>query len=157
MVTMFLHVLAHEVKNSVIQREFVRSGKIVSRYFNLVLLAVLQLHDELIKKPMPNCLGAMDETYIKVNVPVADRPTFRTRKEGNCHKCTSYPNTEGFLASYRGQRYHLQECRGTGNAVTKAKVYFNMKYSLIRNVIERAFGVLKGRCAILCGKPYYPL
>uniref|UniRef100_A0A9I9ECC3 Nuclease HARBI1 n=1 Tax=Cucumis melo TaxID=3656 RepID=A0A9I9ECC3_CUCME len=27
-----------------------------------------------------NCLGALDETYIKVNVPAGDRPTFRTRK-----------------------------------------------------------------------------
>ncbi|KAL4010345.1 hypothetical protein IC575_030196 [Cucumis melo] len=52
MVAMFLHVLAHDVKNRVIQREFVRS----------------------------NCLGALDGTYIKVNVPAGDRPTFRTRK-----------------------------------------------------------------------------
>ncbi|KAL4023491.1 hypothetical protein IC575_017249 [Cucumis melo] len=32
-----------------------------------------------------------------------------------------------------------------------------MKYSSPRNVIERAFGVLKGRWAILRGKSYYPL
>ncbi|KAL0546837.1 hypothetical protein IC582_016755 [Cucumis melo] len=32
-----------------------------------------------------------------------------------------------------------------------------MKYSSARNVIERAFGVLKGRWAILRGKSYYPL
>ncbi|KAA0065503.1 retrotransposon protein [Cucumis melo var. makuwa] len=52
-------------------------------------------HDELIKRPDPvtnncsdqrwkcfeNCLGALDRTYIKVNVPATDRPTFRTRKE----------------------------------------------------------------------------
>ncbi|KAA0042481.1 putative nuclease HARBI1 [Cucumis melo var. makuwa] len=73
MVAMFLHVLAHDVKNRVIQQEFVQSG---------------------------------------------------------------YPNAEGFLASYRGQRYHLQECRGVGNALTNAKVYFNMKHSSTRNVIE---------------------
>ena len=29
---------------------------------------------------MQNCLGALDETYIKVNVPATDRPTFRMRK-----------------------------------------------------------------------------
>ncbi|KAL4028003.1 hypothetical protein IC575_011193 [Cucumis melo] len=51
MVAMFLHVLAHDVKNRVIQREFMRSR-----------------------------LGALDGTYIKVNVPAGDRPTFRTRK-----------------------------------------------------------------------------
>uniref|UniRef100_A0A9I9EE99 Retrotransposon protein n=1 Tax=Cucumis melo TaxID=3656 RepID=A0A9I9EE99_CUCME len=94
MVAMFLHVLAHDVKNRVIQREFVRSGETVSLHFNLVLLAVVRLYEELIKRPVPvtnncndqrwkcfeNCLGALDGTYIKVNVPATDRPTFRTRK-----------------------------------------------------------------------------
>ncbi|KAL4032663.1 hypothetical protein IC575_005744 [Cucumis melo] len=80
MVAMFLHVLAHDVKNRVIQREFVRSGETVSRHFNIVLLVVLRLYEELIKRPVPNCLGALDGTYIKVNVPAGDRPTFRTRK-----------------------------------------------------------------------------
>ncbi|TYK09831.1 retrotransposon protein [Cucumis melo var. makuwa] len=94
MVAMFLHVLAHDVKNRVIQREFVRSGETVSRHFNIVFLVVLRLYEELIKRPVPvtsncndqrwkcfeNCLGALDETYIKVNVPAGDRPTFKTRK-----------------------------------------------------------------------------
>ncbi|KAA0038310.1 retrotransposon protein [Cucumis melo var. makuwa] len=58
MVAMFLHVLAHDVKNRVIQREFVRSGETVSGHFNLVLLAVVRLYEELIKRPVPvtnNC------------------------------------------------------------------------------------------------------
>ena len=53
MVAMFLHVLAHDVKNRIIQRDFVRLGETVSRHFNLVLLVVLRLHDELLKKPQP--------------------------------------------------------------------------------------------------------
>ena len=53
MVAMFLHILVHDVKNKVIQRDFVRSGETVSRHFNLVLLAMLRLHDELLKKPQP--------------------------------------------------------------------------------------------------------
>ncbi|TYK18962.1 retrotransposon protein [Cucumis melo var. makuwa] len=175
MVAMFLHILAHDVKNRVIQREFVRSGETVSRHFNI------------------NCLGALDGTYIKVNVPAGDRPTFRTRKgeiainvlgvcdtkedfvyvlagwegsaadsrilrdaisrenglqvpKGYYYLCDAgYPNAEGFLAPYRGQWYHLQEWRGAANAPTNAKEYFNMKHFSARNVIERAFGVLKGR------------
>ncbi|KAA0041773.1 retrotransposon protein [Cucumis melo var. makuwa] len=218
-VAMFLHVLAHDVKNRVIQQEFVRSGETVSRHFNIVLLAVLRLYEELIKRPVPvtsncndqrwkcfeNCLGALDGTYIKVNVPAGDRPTFRTRKgeiatnilgvcntkgdfvyvlagwegsavdsrilrdaisrenglqvpKGYYYLCdVGYPNTEGFLTPYRDQRYHLQEWRGAANAPTNAKEYFSMKHSSARNVIERAFGVLKGRWAILRGKSYYPL
>ncbi|KAA0047167.1 putative nuclease HARBI1 [Cucumis melo var. makuwa] len=101
MVAMFLHILAHDVKNRVIQREFVRS-----RYYYL------------------------------------------------CD--AGYPNAEGFLAPYRGQRYHLQEWCGAANAPTNPKEYFNMKHSS-RNVIEHAFGVLKGRWAIFHGKSYYPL
>ncbi|TYK00689.1 retrotransposon protein [Cucumis melo var. makuwa] len=68
-----------------------------------------------------------------------------------------YPNAEGFLALYRGQRYHLQEWRGAGNAPSNAKEYFNMKHSSASNVIEHAFSVLKGRWVILCGKSYYLL
>ncbi|KAL4035776.1 hypothetical protein IC575_004483 [Cucumis melo] len=96
-VAMFLHVLAHDVKNRVIQEEFVWFSETISRHFNLVLLAVVRLYEELIKRPVPmtnncndqcwkcfevdmNCLGALDGTYIKVNIPETDRPTFRTRK-----------------------------------------------------------------------------
>ncbi|TYK30717.1 retrotransposon protein [Cucumis melo var. makuwa] len=86
MVAMFLHVLAHDVKNRVIQREFVRSGEIVSRHFKLVLFTVVRLYHELMKRPVPITNNYNDKrwkcsrTYIKVNVPVADRLTFRTHK-----------------------------------------------------------------------------
>ncbi|KAL0560650.1 hypothetical protein IC582_001059 [Cucumis melo] len=53
MVAMFLHIVVHDVKNRMIQREFVRFCETVSRHFNLVLLVVLRLHDELLKKPQP--------------------------------------------------------------------------------------------------------
>ncbi|KAL4017936.1 hypothetical protein IC575_021513 [Cucumis melo] len=43
------------------------------------------------------------------------------------------------------------------NAPSTSKEFFNMKHSSARNVIERAFGVLKGRWAILRGKSYYPV
>ncbi|TYK30845.1 retrotransposon protein [Cucumis melo var. makuwa] len=160
MVAMFLHILAHDVKNCVIQREFMRSG-------------------------------ALDGTYIKVNVSASDRARYRTRKGevttnvlGVCdtkgdfvyvlagweglaahsrilRDALSRPNglkvPKGFLAPYRGQRYHLQEWRGPENAPSTSKEFFNMKHSSARNVIERAFGVLKDRWGILRGKSYYPV
>ncbi|KAL0540993.1 hypothetical protein IC582_021020 [Cucumis melo] len=61
MVAMFLHVLAHDMKNHVIQREFVRSGETVSRHFNLVLLAVVRLYEELIKRPVPGTNNCTDQ------------------------------------------------------------------------------------------------
>ncbi|KAL4023038.1 hypothetical protein IC575_016786 [Cucumis melo] len=205
MVAMFLHILAYDVKNRVIQREFMGSGETISHYFNMVLLAVIRLHGELLKKPQPNCLGALDGTYIKVNVPVSDRARYRTRKgevatnilgacdtkedffyvlagwEGSTAVSrilrdalsrpnglkvpkgyyylvdVGYQNAEGFLAPYRGQHYHLQEWRGAKNAPSTSKEFLNMKHLSARNVIERAFGVLKGRWAILRGKSYYPV
>lgn len=67
-----------------------------------------------------------------------------------------YTNGEGFLAPYRGQRYHLNDWRQGYQPRTPAE-FFNMKHSSARNVIERAFGLLKGRWAILRGKSYYPV
>ncbi|KAL4030161.1 hypothetical protein IC575_008397 [Cucumis melo] len=218
MVVMFLHILAHDVKNCVIQREFMRLGETISRHFHMVLL-VIRLHDELLKKPQPvandctdqrwrwfeNYLGALDGTYIKVNVLESDRARYKTRKgevatnvlgvcdtkgdfvyvlsgwEGSAADSrilrdaisrpnglkvpkgyyylvdAGYPNAEDFLAPYRGQRYHLQEWRGAENVPSNLKEFFNMKHSSARNVIERAFGVLKGRWAKLWGKSYYPV
>ncbi|CAN1158145.1 Protein ALP1-like [Linum perenne] len=58
-----------------------------------------------------------------------------------------YANCEGFLAPFRGQRYHLKEWGQ--NRPNTPEEYFNMKHSSARNVIERAFGLLKMRWAIL--------
>ena len=65
-----------------------------------------------------------------------------------------YPNGEGFLTPYRGQRYHLNDWELPPETPEE---FFNMKHSSCRNIIERAFGLLKGRWAILRGKSYYPV
>ncbi|KAL4361977.1 hypothetical protein GQ457_04G022180 [Hibiscus cannabinus] len=67
-----------------------------------------------------------------------------------------YTNGEGFLAPYRGQRYHLNDWR-QGHQPTTAQEYFNMKHSQARNCIERCFGILKARWTILRGKSFYPV
>ncbi|XP_038874980.1 uncharacterized protein LOC120067502 [Benincasa hispida] len=129
--------------------------------------------------------GALDGTYIKVNVSVVDQPRYRTRNgeiatnilvvcdqngefvfvlpgwegsaadsrvlrdaisqpyglrvpKGYYYLCDDrYPNTEGILVPYRGERYHLSDWHGAGNASTTAREFFNMKHSSARNVIER--------------------
>ncbi|KAK9078046.1 hypothetical protein SSX86_002103 [Deinandra increscens subsp. villosa] len=67
-----------------------------------------------------------------------------------------YTNGEGFLAPFRGQRYHLNTWLN-GQKPEKPEEYFNMKHSAARNVIERCFGVLKKRWAILRSPSFYPI
>ncbi|QHO29741.1 Retrotransposon protein [Arachis hypogaea] len=77
--------------------------------------------------------------------------------QGHYYLCDAgYMNCEGFLAPYRGQKYHLSEFN-PHNQPSTAQEFFNMKHSQARNVIERAFGVLKARWGILRGRSFYPI
>ncbi|KAL4194568.1 hypothetical protein AMTRI_Chr05g59970 [Amborella trichopoda] len=51
---MFMHILSHYLKNQKIGHEFGHSRKIVSRYFNQVLNAVIGLHVVFFKPPESN-------------------------------------------------------------------------------------------------------
>ncbi|KAL5741317.1 hypothetical protein ACOSP7_028049 [Xanthoceras sorbifolium] len=62
-VSIFLHVLAHHVKNRTIRNRFRRSGETISRYFNSVLCAVLQLHNDLLVSPTPVPENCTDERW----------------------------------------------------------------------------------------------
>ncbi|GJU64599.1 ALP1-like protein, partial [Tanacetum coccineum] len=66
-----------------------------------------------------------------------------------------YCNAPGFLAPFRGERYHLNEFHG--QQPQRAEEYFNMKHSKARNVIERCFGLLKGRWKILASPSFFPI
>ena len=59
-----------------------------------------------------------------------------------------YANGPGFLAPYRGTRYHLNEWTGN-NRPKNYKELFNLRNSIARNVVERGFGLLKKRWSIL--------
>ena len=63
----------------------------------------------------------------------------------NYYLCDAgYTNGEWFLASYRGQRYHLNDWSEHHQPITPQE-YFNIKHSQARNCIERYFGILKAR------------
>ncbi|PWA61551.1 protein ALP1 [Artemisia annua] len=93
-VALFLYVLAHHKKNRTISLLFLCSGETISRQFNNCLLAILKLHDILLKRPEPiieecedycwksfkGCLGALDGTLIRVTPPSDQKPRYRTRK-----------------------------------------------------------------------------
>lgn len=68
-----------------------------------------------------------------------------------------YTNGPGFLTPYRGVRYHLKEWENGRRAPQNKEEYFNMKHSKARNIIERTFGVLKQRWAILRSNSFFPV
>ncbi|CAN1313989.1 hypothetical protein LINPERPRIM_LOCUS29151 [Linum perenne] len=77
------------------------------------------------------------------------RPNGLKVPKGYYYLCDAgYSNSEGFLAPYRGQRYHLKEWGMTRNRPRTPEELFNMRHSQARNTIEIAFGVLKMRWAI---------
>nr|KAJ0193998.1 hypothetical protein LSAT_V11C800404790 [Lactuca sativa] len=65
-----------------------------------------------------------------------------------------YKNSEGFLAPYRGQRYHLNDWRA-GHQLTKPKELFNMRHSSASNVIQKCFDILTARWRIFRDNSYY--
>ena len=69
---------------------------------------------------------------------------------------SGYPNLKGFLAPYRGERYHRRDFQ-RGPGIRGKHELFNYMHSSVRNVIERSFGVLKARFHILQDIPNYPL
>ena len=52
-IAIFLHILAHHVKNRVIKHRFGWSGESVSRHFNNVLHSIIRLQSEFLKKLEP--------------------------------------------------------------------------------------------------------
>ncbi|KAI3470671.1 hypothetical protein Pfo_027334 [Paulownia fortunei] len=67
-----------------------------------------------------------------------------------------YTHSDGFLAPFRGQRYHLNDWSERHQSTTTEE-FFNMKHSSARNIIERLFGLLKSRWGILRSSSYYPI
>ncbi|KAL0292201.1 UNVERIFIED_CONTAM: hypothetical protein Sangu_3256100 [Sesamum angustifolium] len=124
-VAMFLSILAHHKKNRTVKYDFIRSGRTISKHFHRVLNAVLRL--------TPCCLPIL---------PLCHQTTIVRGGSG-------LSNGEGFLSPYRGVRYHLKEWESGNNTPQNHQEFFNMKHASARNVIERTFGLLKARWAIL--------
>ena len=77
---------------------------------------------------------------------------------GQYYLCDNgYANSEGFLTPYRGVRYHLQEWGPDSERPKNPREMFNMRHTSARNIIERAFAVLKMRWGILRSASYYPI
>ncbi|KAJ4791508.1 nuclease [Rhynchospora pubera] len=62
-----------------------------------------------------------------------------------------YPNTHQFLSPYRGITYHLAQFRQRRmeNRYENGQELFNHRHAQLRNVVEKTFGILKGRFRLL--------
>jgi hypothetical protein len=63
---------------------------------------------------------------------------------------------KGYLAPYKGERYHIPDFRAGSQAEGIHEV-FNHAHSSLRNVIERTIGVWKKRWHILFDMRPFPL
>ncbi|XP_041989894.1 uncharacterized protein LOC121741250 [Salvia splendens] len=78
--------------------------------------------------------------------------------KGNYYLCDNgYANSEGFLTPYKGVRYHLHEWGPDTERPKNPREMFNMRHTSARNIIQRAFVVLKMRWSILRSASYYPI
>ncbi|XP_047937598.1 uncharacterized protein LOC125185151 [Salvia hispanica] len=78
--------------------------------------------------------------------------------KGNYFLCDNgYANSEGFLTPYKNVRYHLKEWGDGNQRPQNARELFNLRHSKARNIIERAFAVLKMRWGILRSASFYPI
>ncbi|CAD6213004.1 unnamed protein product [Miscanthus lutarioriparius] len=74
-----------------------------------------------------------------------ETPTYPHLAEGKYYLVDSgYAVKKGYLDPYRNARYHLDEFRDSA-APTSYEEQFNFRHSSLRNVIEWAFGRLKGK------------
>ncbi|KAL1535062.1 hypothetical protein AAHA92_31162 [Salvia divinorum] len=77
---------------------------------------------------------------------------------GNYFLCDNgYANSEGFLTQYKGVRYHLKEWGVGAQRPQNARELFNLRHTRARNIIERAFAVLKMRWGVLRSATFYPI
>jgi hypothetical protein len=67
---------------------------------------------------------------------------------------SGYPNRKGYLAPYKGQKYHISEWQNARQPIGSKEV-FNYAHSSLRNVIEHSFGVLKMKWRILLSLPSF--
>ncbi|XP_022682152.1 protein ALP1-like [Setaria italica] len=96
-VAMFLNTVGHNLRNRLVGTNFNRSGETVSRYFGLVLHAIGELRNDLIRPPsletpakiagnprwdpyFKDCIGAIDGTHIRASVSKSMEAAFRGRK-----------------------------------------------------------------------------
>ncbi|WOL11058.1 nuclease HARBI1 [Canna indica] len=188
-----------DVRNIVVEHNFMFSGETDGRYFSEVLRAIGELRRELIRLPSLNTHSRITSTsrfkpyfkmtHVHASVPIEHVAAFRGRKpyltenvlavvdfdlkftyvlvgwEGSVHDAlilrdalekssglrvpegkfclmdAGYATRPGFIAPYRGVKYHLKEC--SSHSPSNAKELFNLRHSFSLNFYRACVGFTK--------------
>ncbi|XP_059638572.1 protein ALP1-like [Cornus florida] len=99
--------------------------------------------------------GSANDSRILNECTENEAMNFPTPPAGKYYLVDSgYTNKLDYLAPFRGHTYHFQEYRRTRQPRGREEV-FNHRHSSLRNIVERCFGLLKMRFAILRAMPPY--
>ncbi|KAI9078526.1 hypothetical protein K1719_039464 [Acacia pycnantha] len=144
--SMFLWTCAHSETNRNVQNRFGKSGETISRKFSEVL-------DSLCSPGKGNC-EASDFQFEEVPSQIR---VCSSSSEGKYYLVDlGYSNMKGYLAPFKGERYHIPDFRGCSQPQGIQEV-FNHAHSSLRNVIERTIGVWKNKWHILRDMKPFPL
>jgi hypothetical protein len=101
--------------------------------------------------------GSYHDTSVLYHAFEVDEDHFPHPPEGKYYVVDAgYPNRPGYLAPYKGERYHLPEWH-RGMEPNSPKEKFNRVHSSVRNIIERTFGLWKMKWQILYKMPKYTM
>ncbi|KAK9985455.1 hypothetical protein SO802_030406 [Lithocarpus litseifolius] len=162
---MTLVILGNAMGNRMVQDRFQYLGETVHRHVATVVTLLATVMIANIIKPVDptfRCIGAIDGVHVPVVLLVEEQHPYRGRKgitTVNCMRAcdfdmkftfacvgkyylvdSGYPMKKGFLAPYKGERYHIPNFQ-QGEALHHLVEKFNYLHSSLRTVIERTFGV----------------
>nr|XP_020188490.2 uncharacterized protein LOC109774189 isoform X1 [Aegilops tauschii subsp. strangulata]XP_040260595.1 uncharacterized protein LOC109774189 isoform X1 [Aegilops tauschii subsp. strangulata] len=101
--------------------------------------------------------GSMHDTSVLFHAIENDKAIFPHPPKGKYYLVDAgYPNRDGYLAPYKGERYHVPDFQ-RGAPPTTPVEKFNRLHSSKRNTIERTFGVWKMKWQILLKMPNYSI
>ncbi|XP_068641874.1 uncharacterized protein [Aristolochia californica] len=101
--------------------------------------------------PTPNNIESPSDAPPKSKTPRNDGDRTSSTRRKYYLVVAGYANLPGFLAPYRGTRYHLQKFGN--NTPTDERELFNRRHSSLWNTIERTFEALKARFKIVKDVP----
>ncbi|KAL3734424.1 hypothetical protein ACJRO7_023731 [Eucalyptus globulus] len=139
----FLFMICHKNSNRTLCERFQRSGQTISKYFTIVLQAVLKLAKEIIVPPsfdvVPNeilmdpnhklyfkdCVGAIDGTHVHASIPLSKQIPFRGRKGGTTQNVMCVCSFDmKFTFVYAGWEGSANDCRVLSTALETPRLEF---------------------------------